>query len=120
MRTPSSCSIAVGFTMSAGIQNCWRAATSTAIFGISKRGMSCLRVGVKSRRSGTPALSDKRSQLAVVRQFQSETDAIREAPEPRYARITVFVLTGFIVSCVTVMALTTNGPRRQQSGESRP
>jgi HlyD family secretion protein len=51
-------------------------------------------------------LSDKKSQLAVVRQFQSETDTIREAPEPRYARITVLVLTGLIVSCVAVMSLT--------------
>jgi HlyD family secretion protein len=51
-------------------------------------------------------LSDKKSHLAVVRQFQSETDAIREAPEPRYARITVLVLAGLIVSAVAVMSLT--------------
>jgi len=50
-------------------------------------------------------LSKKRSQLSVVRQFQSETDAIRETPEPRYARITVFVLAGLLVSLVLVMSL---------------
>lgn len=51
-------------------------------------------------------MADKKSHLAVVRQFQSETDAIREAPEPRYARTTVLVLTGLIISCVAVMWLT--------------
>jgi hemolysin D len=51
-------------------------------------------------------LSEKPSHLAVVRQFQSETDAIREAPEPRGARITVLTLAGFIVCGVVVMALT--------------
>lgn len=50
-------------------------------------------------------MSDQKAPLAVVRQFQSETDAIREAPEPRYARITVLVLTGMIVSCVLAMSL---------------
>ena len=50
-------------------------------------------------------MSKKRSQLSVVRQFQSETDAIRETPEPRYARITVFVLAGLLVSLVLVMSL---------------
>jgi hemolysin D len=50
-------------------------------------------------------LSKKPSHLAVVRRFQSETEAIREAPEPRYARITVFVLTGLIVGLVAVMSL---------------
>jgi hemolysin D len=51
-------------------------------------------------------LSRKPTQLTVVRQFQSETDAIREAPEPRNARITVWVLAGLIVSAVAVMTLT--------------
>lgn len=46
------------------------------------------------------------AELATVRQFQSETDAIREAPEPRGARITVFVLTAFLLSGVVVMCLT--------------
>ena len=47
-----------------------------------------------SRRSGVQALSLKSSALSVVRQFQSETDAIREAREPLVARITVFALAG--------------------------
>ena len=44
--------------------------------------------------------------LPLVRQFQSETDAIREAPEPRWARITVFVLAGLLVSLIAIMVLT--------------
>jgi hemolysin D len=48
-------------------------------------------------------LSLKRSALTVIRQFRSETDAIREAPEPKTARITVFVLTGFLLSAVALM-----------------
>jgi hemolysin D len=44
--------------------------------------------------------------IDTVRQFQSETDAIRDAPEPRWARITVLLLTGLIVTTVTIMFLT--------------
>lgn len=51
-------------------------------------------------------MSPKTVANSVVRQFQSESEAIREAPEPRYARITVWVLAGFILSCVAVMSLT--------------
>jgi hemolysin D len=51
-------------------------------------------------------LSRKPTSAAVVRQFQSETDAIREAPHPRFAQITVWVLAGFILSFVAIMALT--------------
>jgi hemolysin D len=50
-------------------------------------------------------LSKQRAQLSVVRQFESETEALRAAPEPRYARITVFVLAGLLVSLVLVMSL---------------
>jgi hemolysin D len=46
------------------------------------------------------------SSLTVVRQFQSETDAIREAPEPRWARITVFVLAGMLVAMLIIMVVT--------------
>jgi len=46
------------------------------------------------------------SALAVVRQFQSETDAIREAPEPRWARITVFVLAGMLVMLLVIAFVT--------------
>jgi hemolysin D len=48
----------------------------------------------------------RNQQLAVVRQFQSETNAIREAPEPKFARATVWVLTGFIVIAIVLMAAT--------------
>jgi HlyD family secretion protein len=51
-------------------------------------------------------LSLKSSALAVVRRFQSETDAIREAPEPLAARITLFVLAGLIAMLVAISFLT--------------
>jgi HlyD family secretion protein len=51
-------------------------------------------------------LSRRSTALTVVRQFQSETDAIREAPEPRGTRITVFVLAGLLVSAIAIMTLT--------------
>jgi hemolysin D len=42
----------------------------------------------------------------IIRQFQSETDAIREAPEPRWARITVLTLAALLLSMLIVMILT--------------
>jgi hemolysin D len=51
-------------------------------------------------------LSPNQASLATVRQFQSETDAIREAMEPVAARFTVYALTGFLVVCVALMFLT--------------
>ncbi len=52
-------------------------------------------------------MSHKEStQLTTIRQFQSETDAICEAPEPRGARLTVFVLGAFLLSGLAVMCLT--------------
>jgi hemolysin D len=54
-------------------------------------------LGAKSRLS---------SDLTVVRRFQSETDAIREAPEPIAARRTVFVLTAFIIAIVVLLFTT--------------
>ncbi|MBB4366804.1 HlyD family secretion protein [Bradyrhizobium sp. CIR18] len=44
--------------------------------------------------------------LATVRQFQSETDAIREEAEPLIARATLFVLSAFMVTIVAILALT--------------
>ncbi|SFI09180.1 HlyD family type I secretion periplasmic adaptor subunit [Bradyrhizobium sp. Gha] len=44
--------------------------------------------------------------LSTVRQFQSETDAIREAPEPILVRITLWVLVAFLVSLIAIMFLT--------------
>ena len=51
-------------------------------------------------------MSRKPTALAVVKQFQSESDAIREAPEPRWARLTVFVLAGMLVSAIAIAVLT--------------
>ena len=42
----------------------------------------------------------------TVRRFQSEVDEIREAPEPIAARMTVFVLAGFVLSLVAIMVFT--------------
>jgi hemolysin D len=51
-------------------------------------------------------LSPDKSELASVRQFQSETDAIREAPEPFALRLTVLLLVGLFVSLVGLTFLT--------------
>ncbi|MGJ5206479.1 HlyD family type I secretion periplasmic adaptor subunit [Bradyrhizobium sp. HKCCYLR20261] len=51
-------------------------------------------------------MSANTASLATVRQFQSETAAIREAPEPIVARATLYVLVAFVVSLVIVMCLT--------------
>jgi hemolysin D len=50
-------------------------------------------------------LSLKSSALAVVRRFQSETDAIREAREPLVARMTLFALSGLIAILVAISFL---------------
>ena len=44
--------------------------------------------------------------LGTIRQFQSETDAIREAGEPLLARATLWTLTAFLVAMVALMCLT--------------
>jgi HlyD family secretion protein len=51
-------------------------------------------------------LSPNQASLATVRQFQSETDAIREEAEPLIARATLFVLSAFLVAIVAVLCLT--------------
>ena len=51
-------------------------------------------------------MSRNQKEIAVVRQFQSETGAIREAPEPRFARATIWVLAGSILITVLLMAVT--------------
>jgi hemolysin D len=51
-------------------------------------------------------LSPNQASLATVRQFQSETDAIREAAEPFVARATLYVLAAFLVVIVAIMCLT--------------
>ena len=44
--------------------------------------------------------------LATVRRFQSETEAIRETPEPLAVRLTVFVLAGFLVAALLLTFVT--------------
>ena len=51
-------------------------------------------------------MSHSQVSLATVRQFQSETDAIREAAEPLVARATLFVLSAFLVSIIVILCLT--------------
>lgn len=51
-------------------------------------------------------MSPSKSVAAAIRQFQSETDAIREAPEPIWLRMTVFTLTAMLVICVAILFLT--------------
>ena len=51
-------------------------------------------------------MSHSQAALATVRQFQSETDAIREAAEPLATRATLFVLSAFLVSIIAILCLT--------------
>jgi HlyD family secretion protein len=44
--------------------------------------------------------------LATVNEFQSETEAIRQIPEPPVIKLTLHVLTGFVLIAVLFMALT--------------
>jgi hemolysin D len=41
----------------------------------------------------------------ALRQFASETDALREAPEPHTARLTLLALTAFLVCCLGLTAV---------------
>ena len=59
-------------------------------------------------------MSPNQASLATVRQFQSETDAIREAAEPLAARATLFVLSAFLVAIVAIVCLTQARSRRYQ------
>jgi hemolysin D len=51
-------------------------------------------------------LSPNQASLTTVRQFQSETDAIREEAEPLIARATLFVLSAFLAAIVAILCLT--------------
>ncbi|MDX8456004.1 HlyD family type I secretion periplasmic adaptor subunit [Mesorhizobium sp. VK9D] len=51
-------------------------------------------------------MSRDQSSIAAIRQFQSETDAIREAPEPRWAKLTVFALAALLAAVIVVMVCT--------------
>jgi hemolysin D len=51
-------------------------------------------------------VSPSSSAIGVIRQFQSETDAITDAPHPQWARITVFTLAGLFLCIIVIMCLT--------------
>jgi HlyD family secretion protein len=55
-------------------------------------------------------LSLEQSNEAEIRQFQSETEALREAPQPRWARMTVVVLGGMF-ACLLLVAFITSMDR---------
>jgi len=55
-------------------------------------------------------LSLEQSNEAEIRQFQSETEALREAPQPRWARMTVVVLGGMF-ACLLLLAFVTTMDR---------
>jgi hemolysin D len=46
------------------------------------------------------------SATSIIRQFQSEADAITEAPHPRWARLTVFTLAGLFASVILILCVT--------------
>ena len=98
-----------------GTKSCYDGARFTAIFGIS-RIVICRRlpIGLLNLPPGVKALSRKQSHLAIVRQFQSETDAIREAPQPVRARLTLWLLVGLFVSPYRRGLRCADGPSRDQ------
>lgn len=51
-------------------------------------------------------MSRRSSDLDVVRQFQSECDAIRHAPEPIPARLTVLTLASLLIACCLLAGFT--------------
>jgi len=51
-------------------------------------------------------VSPSSSTIGIIQQFQSEVDAITDAPQPRWARVTVFTLTGLFVSLIAILCLT--------------
>jgi hemolysin D len=52
-------------------------------------------------------VSPSSSAISIIRQFQSETNAITEAPNPQWTRITVLVLSSLFLSVIAIMCLTT-------------
>ena len=51
-------------------------------------------------------MSPSSSAAGVIRQFQSETAAISDATEPKWARITVFILAGMFFAIILIMCVT--------------
>ena len=51
-------------------------------------------------------MSPSSAAAGVIHQFQSETDAVSEASEPKWARVTVFVLAAMFASVLLIMCVT--------------
>ncbi len=51
-------------------------------------------------------MSPNASAIGVIRQFQSETAAITEAAQPRWAQITVLTLAGLFLSIILILCVT--------------
>lgn len=51
-------------------------------------------------------MSPSSSAIGVVHQFQSEGDAITEAPQPTWARVTVLTLAGMFATLILIMCVT--------------
>jgi len=51
-------------------------------------------------------VSPSSSAIGVIRQFQSEADAVTDAPQPQWARSTVFALAGLFASLIAIICLT--------------
>jgi len=64
-----------------------------------------LNAGKRRLRARAEAIRDAAT-ADMIRQFQSETDAIRDAPEPRWARVTVLTLATLLLSLILLMTLT--------------
>ena len=59
----------------------------------------------RRRASPSPTIADQDAGRAIAL-FQSETAAVREEPDARWARATVFTLTSFLITAVVVMCFT--------------
>src|SRR5258708_7852066 len=59
-----------------------------------------------ARSKAARAKADDAATLAVIRQFQSESDALREASQPRWSRLTVLTLAGFFAAGLVLTFVT--------------
>lgn len=88
------------------MKSLWEEMKSTVRFGISRIAI-WPRLRAISLPSGPRRLSlENVASLASVREFQSETDTIRELPEPPILRATIMVLAGFLVIGLAISILT--------------
>ena len=91
-------------------RSCWSAAKSTAASGCSRTAIS------KPPRPATPQRGQPclRTRSRPSGRFQSEIAAIREAPDPLAARITLYVLVALVLAFVAVLVFMQARPRHQQ------